>query len=282
MDRKLLPLIITMFLMAACSGRQRHMDNGMLGDEDTLALSEEPRQLTADEERDELIAQEPLPVAADELFDDFIFNFASNRVLQMERIKFPLLVNSGAKKEYLEKDQWKMEHFFMHLGEYTIMFDNERQMDLVKDTAVSEVAVEKIFLEDEFVRQYLFNRKSGRWMLEEIRNQTLPRKPMLRSSRSIISLSPTRCSSVSRWPMKSISKALIPTTTSRAWKVLLRPTSGMRLPQNCHSVCSTMWFMHRKTRLLHRKSSLCVVSQMVLNRSSPFNSMMADGCWSGL
>ena len=172
-----MPLIITMFLMAACSGRQRHMDNGMLGDEDTLALSEEPRQLTADEERDELIAQEPLPVAADELFDDFIFNFASNRVLQMERIKFPLLVNSGAKKEYLEKDQWKMEHFFMHLGEYTIMFDNERQMDLVKDTAVSEVAVEKIFLEDEFVRQYLFNRKSGRWMLEEIRNQTLPRNP---------------------------------------------------------------------------------------------------------
>lgn len=30
----------------------------------------------------------PMPKAADELFDDFLFNFAANRKLQMERIIF--------------------------------------------------------------------------------------------------------------------------------------------------------------------------------------------------
>ena len=65
----------------------------------------------------------------------------------------------------------------MHQGEYTLIFDSEEQMELVKSTDVSEAIVEKIFLSDAFVRQYLFSRRNGRWMLNEIRNQTLPRNP---------------------------------------------------------------------------------------------------------
>ena len=41
---------------------------------------------------EELISEAPVPKAADELFDDFIFNFAGNRKLQMKRIQFPLSV----------------------------------------------------------------------------------------------------------------------------------------------------------------------------------------------
>ena len=39
-----------------------------------------------------LIEETPMPKAADELFDDFIFNFAANRQLQKKRIVFPLKV----------------------------------------------------------------------------------------------------------------------------------------------------------------------------------------------
>jgi len=39
---------------------------------------------------DEIIAATPMPKAADELFDDFFFNFAANRKLQSKRIVFPL------------------------------------------------------------------------------------------------------------------------------------------------------------------------------------------------
>ena len=125
----------------------------------------------------ELIEEEPMPIAADELFDDFVFNFAANRKLQLERIVFPLLVNSGEKKEYIERSKWKMESFFMKQDYYTLIFDSPEQMELLNDTALNEAVVEKIFLDDHFVRQYLFNRKNGRWMLVEIRNQTMPRNP---------------------------------------------------------------------------------------------------------
>lgn len=124
---------------------------------------------------DELIAETPMPMAAEELFDDFFFNFASNKRLQLERIEFPLLINSGAKKDTLQRNDWQMEHFFMHQEEYTLIFDDEQQEELGKSTAVNEVTVEKIFLDDAFIRQYLFSKKSGRWMLIEVRNQTLPK-----------------------------------------------------------------------------------------------------------
>lgn len=126
---------------------------------------------------EELISQEPMSRAVDELFDDFIFNFAANRRMQLDRIEFPLLVNSGDKKEYIERKDWKHEHFFMRQDYYTIIFDNEKQMELLNDTALKHAIVEKIFLDNHFVRQYLFNKRSGRWMLTEIRNQTLPRNP---------------------------------------------------------------------------------------------------------
>ena len=139
--------------------------------------SQVTEELNEEEQIDKLIAEEPMPLAVDELFDDFIFNFASNKRLQMERIRFPLLVNSGTKTDTIGRDDWQMEHFFMHQGEYTLMFDSEEQMEMVKDTSLNEAIVEKIFLDDEFIRQYIFNRQNGAWMLGEIRNQTLPRNP---------------------------------------------------------------------------------------------------------
>lgn len=129
------------------------------------------------EEQKLLIPDDPLPVTVDELFDDFIFNFASNRQLQLERIAFPLLVNSGTHLDTLQRADWQMEHFFMNDGEYTLMFDSQEQTELMKDTALNNAIVEKIFLENEFIRQYIFIRNEGKWMLNEIRNQTLPRNP---------------------------------------------------------------------------------------------------------
>lgn len=140
--------------------------------DETLAESE-----TDESEQDLLIGEDPVPVTVDELFDDFIFNFASNRQMQIERIEFPLIINSGIHKDTLERDDWQMEHFFMHDGEYTLMFDSQEQMEQVKDTTLNNAIVEKIFLDQEFIRQYIFARRQGKWMLCEIRNQTLPRNP---------------------------------------------------------------------------------------------------------
>lgn len=174
---RLLVWALAALLVAGCTkGRtsKAYKDISILIGDTLSAVSED---LEGEEQMDELIAEEPMPVSVDELFDDFIFNFATNKRLQMERIQFPLIINSGTKIDTVQRSDWKMEHFFMHEGEYTLMFDSQKQMELVKDTALNEAIVEKIFLDLEFIRQYIFNRKNGLWMLCEVRNQTLPRNP---------------------------------------------------------------------------------------------------------
>ena len=123
---------------------------------------------TAADTLEQLITEQPMPKAADELFDDFIFNFAANRKLQYKRIMFPLKIVDGKKEKALEKGQWKMEHFFMKQGYYTLIFDNRKQMNLVKDTSINHVVVEKIYLKKKRVKQYIFNRINGQWMLVEV------------------------------------------------------------------------------------------------------------------
>ena len=115
-----------------------------------------------------LITETPMPRAADAMFDDFVFNFAANKRLQKERIIFPLRQTEAGQTTQIEKNHWQMEHFFMRQGYYTLLFNNEQQMALMKDTAVSEAVVEKIQLKKDRVTNYLFQRIRGAWMLKGI------------------------------------------------------------------------------------------------------------------
>lgn len=117
----------------------------------------------------QLISEEQqIPKAADELFDDFIFNFAGSKRLQLKRIVFPLKVIEGKTITTINKDKWRMEHFFIRQGYYTVIFDNRRQMNVVKDTSINNVTVEKIFLNHKRVKKYNFERINGQWMLTSI------------------------------------------------------------------------------------------------------------------
>ena len=124
-----------------------------------------------------LITETPMPRAADAMFDDFIFNFVANKKLQKERIVFPLRRTEGGKTSQVDKGRWQMEHFFMRQGYYTLLFNDERQMELMKDTAVSEATVEKIFLDERRVEDYLFQRIRGAWMMTEVRVMPLEDNP---------------------------------------------------------------------------------------------------------
>ena len=101
----------------------------------------------------EVIASTPMPKAADQLFDDFFFNFIANRKLQRSRIKFPLPVVNGGKTSELTRGQWKTDHFFRPQGYYTLIFDNEKQMKYPKATDLDSVIVEKIHLRKRTVEQ---------------------------------------------------------------------------------------------------------------------------------
>ena len=139
----------------------------------TLVDSAAPDTIVADtqamDSTEKLIEETPMPKAADELFDDFLFNFAASRKLQRQRVHFPLPVyRNGKVIKQIEKRRWKMEHFFMRQDYYTLIFDNRKQMNLVKDTTIDHVVVEKVFYKTNTVQQFLFNRINGQWLMTSI------------------------------------------------------------------------------------------------------------------
>lgn len=128
--------------------------------------------IAADEAANDPLANLPLPKAADELFDDFLYNFAASRKLQMERVMFPLKKVNGNKVEKIDRDHWRMERYFMRQQYYTLLFDSEKHMEVVKDTSVNHAVVEMIYFNTGAVVQHIFDRLRGAWMLTSI--NTIP------------------------------------------------------------------------------------------------------------
>lgn len=155
--------VMTMLIGTGCTDKKEAKS-------DTLAVITDTIDTTSVDSLEEIIAETPMPKAADELFDDFFFNFASNKQLQRNRIVFPLTVKTGEESRQVQRQEWKMEKFFRTQGYFTLIFDNTKQMKLVKDTSINKVTVEKIRLGNGTVEQFQFERKNGQWVLAEIDN----------------------------------------------------------------------------------------------------------------
>lgn len=164
MKRFFIAIAAGVLLMFSCTGNRSGQGGEM--PEDSVADSADTVETDTMEL---LITQTPMPRAADAMFDDFLFNFLANKRLQKERIVFPLRIFKDNKVEQMEERQWQMEHLFMRQGYYTLLFNDEQQMALMKDTAVSEAIVEKISLAKNQVKDYMFRRIRGAWMLCEVR-----------------------------------------------------------------------------------------------------------------
>lgn len=162
----LIALIALPMLLAACGGKKTEAPVAEDVNDSAAADTARVDSLLS------VIGDTPMPKAADELFDDFVFNFAASRKLQMERVVFPLKSTNGGKVETISREQWQTEHFFMDQDYYTLLFDSERQMEVVKDTSVHHAVVEKIFFNTSSITQYVFDRLRGAWMLTQIR--TIP------------------------------------------------------------------------------------------------------------
>ena len=141
---------------------------------DSAVVNTKDADSTSADTLNNIISDTPMPKAADELFDDFFFNFAANRKLQRKRIHYPLpIYRDGKVKKYIQKGQWKIDNFFMRQDFYTLIFDNIQQMQVVKDTSIDHVVVEKVYFKKQLVKQYLFNRINGQWMMTSINYQPL-------------------------------------------------------------------------------------------------------------
>ena len=98
--------------MVSCKYGDRHD----LRDDDSREDSIDTAEVAIDDTVEYQVEELPMPVTADELFDDFFFNFASNKPLQMSRIVFPLKVSEGDSIALLSRKDWQMDSFFVEQG----------------------------------------------------------------------------------------------------------------------------------------------------------------------
>ena len=161
--KKLIAGAVALALLASCGNKRANLDPfASLTNEVDSALHR------ADTLHQSKTSEGPKPIEADESFDDFIYNFASDDELQQQRVKFPLAYYNGDEPSKIEKKYWKHDDLFTKQSYYTLLFDSEEDMDLVGDTALTSVQVEWIFIRTHMVKKYYFERVKGAWMLEAI------------------------------------------------------------------------------------------------------------------
>ena len=162
MKKLLLGFLLLAFLIS-CGNKKAKMDPFA-----TIAEMVDSAGYKADTLQEAEVKEEPKPMVADELFDDFIFNYASDDALQRQRTVFPLPYYDRDTPLKIEADFWKHDYLFTKENCYTLLFDKEEDMDMVDDTTLTSVQVEWIFLKTRMVKRYYFERKRGMWMLEAI------------------------------------------------------------------------------------------------------------------
>jgi len=155
---------LAMILLYACGGKGSRVEEAT-GRDSVVADT-----LPADTEE---VEADP-PMVADELFDDFIYGFMKNAKFQRSRISFPLPYYTDGKLRQVEAGQWKFDRLYSKQELFTMIFNSEAAAKREKDTSVTRVAVEWLYLERNRVKQYIFERKHKGWMLTRIDEHALP------------------------------------------------------------------------------------------------------------
>lgn len=161
--KKLLAGVVMLSLLSACGNKKANINPFA-----SITKEVDSIRHKTDSTHQEKLPEEPKPIEADESFDDFIYSFAFDNVLQRQRVKFPLAYYNGDEKSKIEERNWKHDNLFTKQSFYTLLFDREEDMDLVGDTALTSVKVEWIFVKTRMKKKYYFERVKGVWMLEAI------------------------------------------------------------------------------------------------------------------
>ena len=112
--KRVLIELLAVVVLASCGGKKMQDPFAV------MAQLPEPDVPVADS----LFVKEVLkPLEADELFDDFIFNYALDKTLQKQRTRFPLPYLAGDTVKTIEEKEWK--HTVLEVVPYTVQYLSE-------------------------------------------------------------------------------------------------------------------------------------------------------------
>ncbi|MCF0186303.1 MAG: DUF4348 domain-containing protein, partial [Bacteroidaceae bacterium] len=149
--KKLVWAFCALALLMACGGKQTQEDTIQTvvqdsTESDTLNLAE---------------AEEVLPPRADELFDDFIYDFSADSGVQRARTYFPFPYTTDGEQVTIKKKEWQHDPLFSNRDFYTVIFNDESEMELEKDTSLTQVRLEFLDLTKQRAKRYQFKRYQG-------------------------------------------------------------------------------------------------------------------------
>ena len=161
--KKIILGAITLFLLTSCNGKKPKIDPF-----ESLTNLVDSASAETDSTAIDSVEETPKATKADETFDDFIFSFASDKKMQQQRIHFPLTFINGKSTSKIEKRFWKTDHLFTRQDYYTMLFDNEGDMDLMTTTSLKSAQFEWYFMKTQKIKKYNFSREKGAWILNSI------------------------------------------------------------------------------------------------------------------
>lgn len=156
------------FLFVSCQNKQAKPIDISVEQVDTLQVDTLPEVNTDSIQLSEIMQPKPHVQVGNELFEDFIFNFAADEELQLKRVKFPISYYREDTILHITPDEWKHDKLFTEESFYTLMFDDEADMEMEGDTTLNSVQVEYFMLESRKVKRYYFQRIEGVWILEAV------------------------------------------------------------------------------------------------------------------
>lgn len=162
--------VVALLLLFACNNERRAKVDAF---ESLTSWVDSAASFHRTDSLEKVQEDEPLPVKADEIFDDFIYCFASDEKMQLRRILFPLPYydQDGARK--IGKEDWRHDSLFFNQDYYTLLFDREEDMDMTQDTTLTSVQYEWIDMKEGMAKKYYFERMKGAWMLEAVNRHRL-------------------------------------------------------------------------------------------------------------
>lgn len=157
---------LVVFFMA-CTGNKGSESDG----EEALQVNQIVEQSDTLTNED---VEEALPARADELFDDFMFNYSKDSTVQMRRTSFPLPYFKREEKTNIARSDWKKDPMFSDMDFYSVLYNHPSDNQMEKDTAVNRVQMEYLYLDRMEAKRYHFLRNpKGFWILYKIVEEPL-------------------------------------------------------------------------------------------------------------
>lgn len=158
-------LFILVAYISSCGGRNANQVAGsdsLMADSDTVGID------SILLEEDPLPVEAPIKKAADLNFNDFIYQFTSNKSFQLSRIVFPLVVNEYGKTTYISEKQWRFSRFYAKDPYYICISDKESVLDMGNSNSISNVTIEYFYMNEGHVKDFCFKKDSGQWKMNKI------------------------------------------------------------------------------------------------------------------